>query len=188
VPRHKGGVGRLLDKEVGGPAQQIRALEVLDRVEDGAVPDKLGEPGKQQVRFMAQIALERPARPPLELFEPPAERRGLGLRHDADREDAALLPILFDLGRCQTFRHRSSQSSRPAGKADNYHSPHRTTTVDPPRFAGRFIYSAATTLRQLANVTPDRTRYPHPANAGARGSIEALRPGMAAISGNGRYR
>jgi hypothetical protein len=92
-----------------GPAQQIRAVEILDSVEDGAAPYKLGEPGKQQVRFMAQIARERPARPPLERLEPPAERCGLRLGHDADREDAALLPILFDLGLCQTLRHRSSQ-------------------------------------------------------------------------------
>jgi hypothetical protein len=36
-------------------------VEILDRVEDGAASHELGEPGKQQVRFMAQIALERPA-------------------------------------------------------------------------------------------------------------------------------
>jgi hypothetical protein len=84
-------------------------VEILDRVEDGAAPHELGEPGKQQVRFMPHIALERPARPPLELYEPPAELGGLRLGHDTDREDAALLPILFDLGRRQTLRHRSSQ-------------------------------------------------------------------------------
>ena len=84
-------------------------MEILDSVEDGAAPHELGEPDKQQVRFMAHIALERSARRPLERLEPPPELRGLGLGHDTDREDAALLPILFDLGRCQTFRHRSSQ-------------------------------------------------------------------------------
>ena len=52
VPRHEGRIGRLIDEEVGGPAQQIRAV---------------------------------------------------------DREDAALFPILFDLGRRQTLRHRSSR-------------------------------------------------------------------------------
>src|SRR5271166_3755278 len=36
MPRHEGRIGRLLDEEVGGPAQQIRAVEILDRVEDGA--------------------------------------------------------------------------------------------------------------------------------------------------------
>src|SRR5271155_4764115 len=105
-------IGRLLDEEVGGPAQQIRAVQILDRVEDGAAPHELGEPGKQQVRFMAQIALERPARPPLERLEPPPQLRGLRLGHDTDREDAALLPILFDLVRRQTLRHRSSQEWR----------------------------------------------------------------------------
>jgi hypothetical protein len=56
------------------------------------------------------IALERSApRPPLERLEPPTEFRGLGLGHDTDREDASLLPILFDLGQRKTLRHRSSQ-------------------------------------------------------------------------------
>jgi hypothetical protein len=58
---------------------------------------------------MAHIAVERPARPPLERLEPPPELGGLRLGHDTDREDAALLAILFDLGRRQTLRHRSSQ-------------------------------------------------------------------------------
>jgi hypothetical protein len=30
VPRHKGRIGRLLDEEVGGPAQEIRAVEILE--------------------------------------------------------------------------------------------------------------------------------------------------------------
>jgi hypothetical protein len=34
------------------------------------------------MRFMAQIALERPARLPLELFEPPLQLRGLRLGHE----------------------------------------------------------------------------------------------------------
>ena len=51
-------------KKFGGPAQEV--VEILDGVEDGAAAPELGEPGKQQVRFMAHIALERPARPPLE--------------------------------------------------------------------------------------------------------------------------
>src|SRR5262245_11650363 len=80
---------------------------------------------------MAQIALERPARLPLELFKPSPQLRGLPLGHDADRKDAALLSILFDLGRCQRFRHRSSQYRRRVREADHYHSPARATTVNP---------------------------------------------------------
>ena len=83
-------------------------MEILYRVEDRAAPYEFGEPGEQQVRFMAHIALERPARPPLERLEPPPELRGLRLGHDTDREDAALLSISFDQGRRKT-RHRSSQ-------------------------------------------------------------------------------
>jgi hypothetical protein len=116
VPRNEGRIGRLLDEEVGGPAQEILAMEILDGIEDRAARCELGEPGKQQVRFMAQIALERPARPPLERLEPPPQLRGLRLGHDTDREDAALLPISFDLGRRQTLRHRSSPHYRAEGE------------------------------------------------------------------------
>jgi hypothetical protein len=51
VPRHEGRISRLLDEEVGGPAQQIRAMEIPDGVEDRAASHELGEPGKQQVRL-----------------------------------------------------------------------------------------------------------------------------------------
>ena len=47
VARHEGRIGRLLDEEVGRPAQQIRAVEILDGVEDRAAPHEFGEPGKQ---------------------------------------------------------------------------------------------------------------------------------------------
>ena len=63
-------------------------MEILDGVEVRAARHELGQPGKQQVGFMAHIALERPARPPLERLEPPPELRGLGLGDDTDREDA----------------------------------------------------------------------------------------------------
>ena len=34
VPRHEGLIGRLLDEEVAGPAQEIPGVEILDGVED----------------------------------------------------------------------------------------------------------------------------------------------------------
>jgi hypothetical protein len=65
---------------------------------------------------MAQVARERPAGAPLELLEPRPELRCLGLRYDADREHAALLPILFDLGSVRhfviDFRNSSGQENR----------------------------------------------------------------------------
>jgi hypothetical protein len=48
VPRHEGRIARLLDEEVGGPAQQSRAVQILDGVEDGATPHELGEPGNSR--------------------------------------------------------------------------------------------------------------------------------------------
>jgi len=60
VPRHEGRIGRLIDEEVGGPAQQIRAVEILDRVEDRAAPHVLGEPGKQQCDLWRRSPLSGP--------------------------------------------------------------------------------------------------------------------------------
>ena len=58
-------------------------MEILDRVEDGAAPDELGESGKQRVRFVTHIALERPARPPLERLERPPGTRSFGSLNNA---------------------------------------------------------------------------------------------------------
>jgi hypothetical protein len=52
---------------------------------------------------MTQIALEGFAGLPLELLEPRPMLRGLRLRHNTDREDTTLLPILFDLCRQEKF-------------------------------------------------------------------------------------
>jgi hypothetical protein len=54
---------------------------------------------------MAQIALKGSACPPFELFEQRSVLHGVRLRHDTDREDAALFPIAFDLSERKTFRH-----------------------------------------------------------------------------------
>jgi hypothetical protein len=53
---------------------------------------------------MAQIALKGSACPAFELFEQLSVLRDVRLRHDTDREDAALLPIPFDLSERKTFR------------------------------------------------------------------------------------
>src|ERR1700730_10632700 len=47
VPGHEGRIGRLLDEEVGGPAQEIRAVEILNRVEDSAMADELRQPSEK---------------------------------------------------------------------------------------------------------------------------------------------
>jgi hypothetical protein len=47
MPGYKGRIGRLLDEEVGGPAQEIGAVEILNRVEDCALADELGQPSEK---------------------------------------------------------------------------------------------------------------------------------------------
>jgi hypothetical protein len=58
-------------------------------------------------------AVEEPGGPPSADPRPPSG-------HNADREDSAFLSVLFDLGRCQRFRHHSSQLA--AGETDHYQS------------------------------------------------------------------
>lgn len=45
------------DEEVGGPAEEIGAVEILDGVDNGAAPNELVEPDEEQMRFMTQIAV-----------------------------------------------------------------------------------------------------------------------------------
>jgi len=47
APGHEGRIGRLLDEEVGGPAQEIRTVEILNRVEDSAMADEFRQPGEK---------------------------------------------------------------------------------------------------------------------------------------------
>ena len=42
-----GRIGRLLDEEVGGPAQEIRPVEILNRIEDSAMADELRQPSEK---------------------------------------------------------------------------------------------------------------------------------------------
>ena len=67
--------------------------------------NQLAERCEEQMRFMTQIALEGSAGLPLELLEPRPMLGGLRLRHDTDREDTTLFPILLDLRRREKFWH-----------------------------------------------------------------------------------
>jgi hypothetical protein len=108
VPRHERRVVRLLDEEVGCPAEQVGAVQVLDRVDDPGVVDDLVEPGKKQVRLVAQVALERAAGALLERLELAADRHRLVGRHDADRENAAVAPEGLDLRQSEDLGHGMS--------------------------------------------------------------------------------
>ncbi len=53
VPGHEARVVRLLDEEVGGPAQDVRPDHVLDRVEDLRVVHQFVGPGEEEVASCA---------------------------------------------------------------------------------------------------------------------------------------
>ena len=61
VPGDEAGAARLLDEEVGGPAEDVGADHVGHRVEDRRMVDELVGPGEQQVRLVPQVALQRRA-------------------------------------------------------------------------------------------------------------------------------
>jgi hypothetical protein len=121
VPGDIGGALFFLDEKARRPAQQVGAVQIFDRVEDARVAHKIGEPGEQQVRFVAQIAGQRPAGRGLEALQPTAIAERLRRRHDPDRSEEALLVKPVDLGLAQQFRHgvtvhSHSDTARPSTK------------------------------------------------------------------------
>src|SRR5215813_7436526 len=61
--------------------------------------DKIGEPSKQEMRLVPQVAAERPTCLTLEAFKAAAIAECLGIRHYADRRHKTLFTELIDL-RC----------------------------------------------------------------------------------------
>src|SRR5579864_5785908 len=106
VPRDEGGVPRLLDEKIGGPAEKVGAEQILDRVEQRRMAYQVGEKREDEMRFVAQIAAQRPAEACLGRFKLMVQPGRLGLAHAADRGEVALLAVLLDLRRAQNFRHR----------------------------------------------------------------------------------
>ena len=94
VPRHEGRVARLLDEEARAPAEQVRAEDVLDRIEDAGIPDQPVEPREQEMALLPELAAERPAVGALHRLEPGAIAARLLGREHADRkvEPVATIP------------------------------------------------------------------------------------------------
>src|ERR1700722_3747492 len=55
MPRHIRWVVRLFDEERRAPAQNVRANDVLDRIEDSLMPDQIVQPGEQKVGFLPEF-------------------------------------------------------------------------------------------------------------------------------------
>ena len=69
MPGDEGRVCPLLDKEIRRPAQEVWAVKVFDRVENPWMTNEIGEPSKQEVRLVPQVAAERPTCLTLEAFK-----------------------------------------------------------------------------------------------------------------------
>src|SRR5579871_709573 len=105
MPGHESGIARLLDEEAGVPAEDIRAQQILDRIQDFRMADHLVDPGKQHVAAMAHLALDRTAAPRLVVFEPAAEGGDFTFAQDIDGKMVATLAIGFDIALAEGFRH-----------------------------------------------------------------------------------
>ncbi len=66
---------------------------------------EVGEKREQEVRFVAQIAAQRPAHARFDRLEFGTQRQRRFLVHDADRREVALLAVARDLRLAQQSRH-----------------------------------------------------------------------------------
>jgi hypothetical protein len=72
-------------------------VKVFDRVDDSIFTHQVREPGEQQVRFVPEVAGERPAAAALEGLQLPSQLERLWLADGADRMNATILAELLDL-------------------------------------------------------------------------------------------
>src|SRR5262249_27381318 len=89
------------------PAEDIRAQQILDRVQNPGVADHLIDPGKQHMAPMAHLALDRAAGPRLVVLELAAKCGDFALTQGIDRKMVAALALVGDLASAQQFRHSS---------------------------------------------------------------------------------
>src|SRR5262249_28777928 len=82
----------LLDEEAAAPAEDVRADDVLHRVEDARMADQIVEPGEQQMRLLPQRTGDA-ARTCLVVLQPAAQARGLGGRDPPQRRGIPLVLI-----------------------------------------------------------------------------------------------
>ena len=108
VPGHEAGAVRLLDEEVGGPAEQIGAEHILGGVDDLGMMHQLVDPGEQQVRLVPPVSLQGRAGLGLVLFEAAAIVRHLGRPKRRHGKVVAVAAIGIEGGAGKLLRHRVS--------------------------------------------------------------------------------
>src|SRR6266849_7997687 len=94
VPGHEGRIAGLLDEEARAPAEQVRAEDVLDRVQDARVADQLVEPGEEQMALVPELAAQRAAPLALDRLEPRAIAGRLLGREHAEGEVEPVTAVL----------------------------------------------------------------------------------------------
>jgi hypothetical protein len=105
VPGHEAGVTGFLDEEAGVPAQDVRAQQVLHRVEDFRMADHLVDPAEEYVAAMTHLALDRAAAQNFVVFQLAAEVGDFGCAQGIDRKMVTAVLIGRDFLVAQEFRH-----------------------------------------------------------------------------------
>src|SRR5665213_891845 len=96
MPGYEPGIARFLDEEAGIPAEDIRAQQILDRIQNRGMPDHLIDPGKQHMAAVAHLALDRTAGPRLIVLKLAAKFGDFALTQRVDRKMVAALTIVRD--------------------------------------------------------------------------------------------
>src|SRR2546427_98308 len=94
VPGDVRRIVRLLDEEARAPAQEVRAEDVLDRVEDARMPHQPIEPREEQMGLVAKLAADGAAALGFVRLEAAAAARRLLPRQHADRNVEPIAMIL----------------------------------------------------------------------------------------------
>jgi hypothetical protein len=105
VPGHEAGAPRLLGEEGSVPAQEIGSEHVLHRVEDGGVPDEVGEPREQQMGLDPIDTAQGGPEIALDSLEALTVLLRLSCGEDGHGEEVSLALVLRERRRRQALAH-----------------------------------------------------------------------------------
>ncbi len=97
MPGHEARVMRLLDEETGIPAQDVRAQQILDGIQDFGMPDHVVDPGEQHMAAMAHLAFDRASAHSFIVLEPAAKIGHFAGAQRVNREVIAAVAIGSDV-------------------------------------------------------------------------------------------
>ena len=96
---------RGLVEEARAPDQKVRTEDVLHGIDDCRVADHVGEPGKQQMRFLIGASRQHAALCRHDRVEPLAAERDVIDAEGRDRKQVSVAAISLDLGIRQLAQH-----------------------------------------------------------------------------------